>query len=258
VQTGILFLLLASLTFSSFSYSATQSGKLALSTGATYTSGDYGSDKTTEILYLPVSLKYKQNRWSFKLTVPYIRKTGPENIIRGIGEVDQRIISRQGTHDGLGDIVFSAGYRLAYFPESKILIDLKGKAKFGTADEDKGLGTGKNDYSTTAGLYKLMGDFTAYITAGRKFYGESASIKLDDVFYGSTGLVYKASEKASFGADLFLKQKTASHRASTQQLTGYLIYKLDKNLKVQGYLIKGISENAPDIGAGFSLGYQLD
>jgi hypothetical protein len=255
LQTRIFFILLTALSFSSQSFSASKNGRVSLSTGTTYTSGDYGSHKTTEILYIPVSLKYKQDKWTFKLTVPYIEKTGPENIIRDIGQVGQTVVSRQGTHDGLGDIIFSAGYRLFYFPEPKILIDIKGKIKFGTADESKGLGTGENDFSTGLGLYKLVGDFTPYMTFGRKFYGESSSIKLDDVFYGSTGLTYKASKKTSIGIDLYLKQKTASSRTSTQQLSAFLNYKLDRNIKLQSYLIKGLSENTPDIGAGFSVSY---
>lgn len=258
MQTYILFLLFTALSFSSLAYSASQNGKVSLSAGATYTSGDYGSHKTTEILYMPVSLKYRQKRWTFKLTIPYLKKTGPENIIRDIGQVSQSVVSRQGTHDGLGDIIFSAGYRLFYFPKSKILLDLKGKIKFGTADESKGLGTGENDFSAATGLYKLLGAFTPYATVGRKFYGESSTIKLDDVFYGSTGVAYKVSKVMSFGVDLYLKQKTESSRTSTQQLTAFLNYKLDKNFKLQGYLIRGLSENTPDLGAGFSLGYQFD
>ena len=31
-----------------------------------------------------------------------------------------------------------------------LLIDLTGKVKFGTADENKGLGTGENDYAVQA------------------------------------------------------------------------------------------------------------
>lgn len=253
----ITLILLVFLSFSSTAYSETRNGKVTLSSGATFTSGDYGSSDTTEVLYIPVSLKYKQEKWNVKLTVPYLKVKGPQNIIRDIGQINQSVSVKTDTNEGLGDITLSAGYRLFYAPKAKTLLNVNGKIKFGTADENKSLGTGKNDYSLSLGLYKLMGDFTPYATFGRKFYGESDRFQLDDVFFGSAGLSYKISQKTSVGINLYLKDKTADSRSITKQLSGYLSYKLDKSWKLQGYFIQGLSDNTPDAGGGFSLGYQF-
>ena len=250
-------ILIALLSLSPTAYSEALDGKLSLSTGATVTSGDYGSSETTEMYYLPVTLKYKTKKWKVKLTVPYIKIKGPQNVVRGIGEVGPATTT-QSTNEGLGDITFSARYQLFYFPKTKTLLDVAGKVKFGTADEDKNLGTGKNDYSLSLGLYKLMGNFTPYAIFGRRFYNEPSDYVLDDVFFGSAGLGYKVSKKTSIGINLYMKEKTASTRTSIRQLSSYLSYKVDKNWKVQGYLINGLSENTPDLGGGFSLGYQFN
>jgi outer membrane putative beta-barrel porin/alpha-amylase len=250
-------ILIALLSLSPRAYSEAQDGKWTLSTGATVTSGDYGSSDTTEMYYLPVTLKYKTKKWKMKLTVPYLKIKGPQNVVRGIGEVGPPT-TQQSTNEGLGDIIFSAGYQLFYLPESKTLLELTGKVKFGTADENKNLGTGKNDYSISLGFYKLMGDFTPYATIGRRFYNEPSDYVLDDVFFGSVGLGYKVSKKTSVGINLYMKEKTASTRTSIRQLSSYLSYKVDKSWKLQGYLINGLSENTPDLGGGFSLGYQFN
>ena len=56
--------------------------KLSFSTGATYITGKYGSSESTDIYYVPLSLKYKFKKLTFKLTVPYLEKTGSKNVIK--------------------------------------------------------------------------------------------------------------------------------------------------------------------------------
>jgi len=233
-------------------------GKFTLSSGSTYTSGDYNSSNTTEILYIPVSLKYTQDKWNIKLTVPYLKIKGPQNVLPNIGRVNQNTTVKNVVNDGLGDITLSTGYRLVYLPKAKTIIDLTGKIKFGTADQDKFLGTGQTDYSLNFGLYKLIGKFTPYATIGRKFYGESATVKLNDVFFASAGLGYKISNKTSTGANFYWKNKTASTRSNTRELSAYMSYKIDTSWKLQGYIIKGLSDNTADIGGGFSLAYKFN
>lgn len=141
-------------------FAESNKGKFTVSTGATYTSGDYGSTEKTKMVYSPISLKYNRDRWNIKLTVPYIKITGPQNVIRNIGQINQTVNLQRDTSEGLGDITLASNYQLFYSPKLKTLIDVTGKVKFGTADENKNLGTGKTDYSLSFGVYKLMGDFT--------------------------------------------------------------------------------------------------
>ena len=248
---------MALLSFSSTVYSDGKKGKFSLVSGATYTSGDYGSSETTDMYYLPVILKYKDDKWTVRFTVPYLKVTGPQNVVRNIGQVDQSVTTEQTTNEGLGDIMLSASYQLYYSPKTKTVVKLRGKVKFGTADENKNLGTGKNDYTLALGLYKLMGDFTPYAVIGRRAYNEPSDYELNDVFFGSGGLAYKVSNKASVGLDMYMKQKTASTRTSIRQLSGFFSYKLDKEWKLHGYLIIGQSEYTPDYGGGLTLVYEF-
>src|SRR5215471_16743727 len=126
-----------------------------LGVGFDYSSGTYGESQSTDILYIPVIGKYEIEDWSFKLTVPYISVRGPGNVIPGLGEVN-RTPATVTTQSGLGDIVAAATYILYAGDASAPGWDLTGKIKFGTADANKGLGTGENDYSVQVDVYKTF------------------------------------------------------------------------------------------------------
>lgn len=62
-------------------------GRVTLGTGADFANGDYGSSLgDTEDWYVPLSLGYAHGNWRVKLTVPYVRNTGPGNVISGGGD----------------------------------------------------------------------------------------------------------------------------------------------------------------------------
>src|SRR5258705_1572146 len=56
-------------------------GVFTLGTGFDYTTGKYGTSEKTEILYVPLSGKYETGPWTFRAVVPYIRITGPGNVV---------------------------------------------------------------------------------------------------------------------------------------------------------------------------------
>src|SRR6266568_1403608 len=87
-------------------------GLTTLSVGAESSSGKYGQDQSTRIFFVPITGKYETGGWTLKLLVPYIRITGPGNVI---GAADNRITlpgagATRRTETGLGDVVASAFY----------------------------------------------------------------------------------------------------------------------------------------------------
>jgi hypothetical protein len=230
--------------------------KLTLSTGATYTTGDYGTSHDTDIYYLPLNAKFKSGQWTYKLTVPYLRKTGQVNVLREIGQVGiTTVTTKRKTERGLGDVIASIKHPVYYQPSLRLFVDITGSIKFGTADNDKGLGTGENDYSVKLGFYHLRGDLTPYATLGYKNYGDSSSIKLNDVFFGSTGFSYKLSEKLDAGINFSFKEKVSASSVSSRVLTLFATQKLGEQYKVQAYVLGGFGDSSPDQGAGFSISY---
>src|SRR4249919_2845504 len=60
---------------------------LSLGAGVDYSSGDYGSDTTTEILSVPFTAKYTSGNWSYKASLPWLRVSGDPNVLPGLGNV---------------------------------------------------------------------------------------------------------------------------------------------------------------------------
>lgn len=227
--------------------------KLTLSTGLTYLTGDYGQAQSTEILYVPFSLKKRTGPWTLKLTVPYLRITGPGGVLPELGPTG----STTGTGSGLGDILASATYRAYYDADSGVLVNVTGKVKLPTADEDQGLGSGKADYYAQVDLYRISGAWTPFATLGYKVIGDTASTDFNNVVYGAVGVSYKVSDATSAGAQFYTRQKTTDSNDPRRELTLFASNKLSKEWKLQGHLIRGFSDASADWGVGASIGYDF-
>src|SRR5204862_7148585 len=114
-------------------------GLTTLSIGADYTTGKYGASDSTDILYIPFTGKYETGPWTTKLVVPWIHITGPGNVVGAPGDtvVLNGASSGRRTESGLGDIVGSAFYNVISERSAPFGLDLGGKVKFGTADENR-------------------------------------------------------------------------------------------------------------------------
>src|SRR5437879_13899860 len=66
---------------------AADGGELSLGVGFNYSSGEYGTSTTTEILSIPIIARYERGPWIFKLTVPYLSIPGGTSVVPGGGRV---------------------------------------------------------------------------------------------------------------------------------------------------------------------------
>ncbi|HZE15383.1 MAG TPA: hypothetical protein VE197_06565, partial [Mycobacterium sp.] len=111
--------------------SAARAGNFTLSTGVDYSTGNYGLSQSTDITYVPLTGRYETQNWITKLTVPYIRVTGPSAVLPQVGRVGSGAGPIR-TEAGLGDVVFSLTRNV--YSSRRYLADLTGTVKFGTAD----------------------------------------------------------------------------------------------------------------------------
>lgn len=232
---------------------------LTLGTGFDYTSGKYGTSEKTEILYVPLTAKYETGAWTFRGVVPYIRITGPGNVV-GAG-ADRVTLPGAGaarrTESGLGDIVGSAFYNVLNESRSIVGLDIGAKVKLGTADRDKGLGTGENDYSIQADAFKPFGATTAFASLGYRWYGDPPGVDLRNVVYGSAGATHKLSDNTSFGAAYDWRPKVSTNGGQVSEASAFVTQRLSRQWKVQLYGVKGFSTGSPDYGVGAFLSYAL-
>jgi len=235
---------------------AEESGKFSLQTGMDYSSGKYGGTQSTNIVYVPVTGKYQTRDWTVKLTVPYLRISGPSNVLNGIGGVGTAT-NTVTTRSGLGDVIAGATHTVYSGGTSGFFATVTGKIKFGTADSTQGLGTGKNDYSLQTDLYQTTGKMTSFGGIGYKVYGSPASYTLNNVFFGSLGGSYKFNPKTNGGLMFSYKEKTISTGSPHEEAILFARHNIDKVWKIDGYALKGFTKSSPDFGLGVSINHLL-
>jgi len=231
-------------------------GLTTLSVGADYTTGKYGNTDSTDILYVPFTSKYEIGPWTWKLVVPWIHITGPANVVGAPG--DTVVVGNntgRRTESGLGDIVGSGFYNVLNERNSPIGLDLGAKVKFGTADETRGLGTGKNDYSVQADLFKPIGALTPFGSVGYRWYGDPAGINFKNVVYWSLGASYKLSQPTSVGVAYDHRPAIVDNGNHVSEATFFVSQKLSPDWKLQFYGVKGFAIGSPDWGVGGVLAY---
>ncbi len=230
---------------------------LTLATGFDYTSGKYGTPDKTQILYVPLIAKYDVDAWALKLTVPYIRITGPGNVV-GAGADRITLPGPAGprrTESGLGDVVASAFYSVLSERRASFGLDLGAKVKFGTADETKSLGTGQTDYSLQADVYKPVGQLNLFASLGHRWYGDPPGIDLRNVFYWAVGGGYRLSADTSAGLAYDHRPAIIAGGGEISELTAFLTRRLAQQWKLQPYVVLGFGRASPDWGAGAQIAY---
>jgi hypothetical protein len=237
------------------SASAATAGEASVSLGAEYTSGDYGTSTKTKMWYFPVTLKYETDRDMLALTVPYVSVEGTGNVVaageaHGLRRTTTSTVSR--TESGLGDIVLAAAHNIAQ-TATNWRVDLGGKIKFGTADENKNLGTGEDDVAVQLDLEKSHDRNSIFGSAGYKVLGDPPGTDYRNVFYGSLGISHKLDGARAAGLELFAQQAALSGTDGQSELTLFLSNKLDNKTRLTGYLLKGFSDGSPDWGFGVAL-----
>lgn len=255
--------LLPALALLAASATALADDQLSLTTGFDYSTGKYGNATSTSILYIPVTAKYEMDKLTLKLTVPYISVTGPGGVIQGFGKVPTTTTTTTGrfgrtstgtttTNSGLGDVVASAGYNV--YAGDALSLDVVGKIKLGTADVNKGLGTGQNDYSGQIdGYYMFTSQSTFMFTGGYKIIGAPAGVPTNNVPYGMLGLDQKTSAVSNVGVMYNVVKSVSPTIPDQKDVTFYVMQKLSSGLKLQASLLKGFSNSSPDYGGGLMI-----
>ncbi|WP_237056170.1 hypothetical protein [Microbulbifer sediminum] len=245
------------------------------SLGTDISSGDYGDSVETDIVSTPFTVSYKPSAsWTFKASLPFVQIEGPGGVVpggdggvvvgRGNGggfgpgngnggavETDVETVKES----GIGDLWLTGTYSLDPIGE-RWFVDLSGKYKVPTADEEKGLGTGEPDYTLQAEVFTIVGDFTPFATLARKMKGDLPETELKDVWYTSVGSGYRLGSNTSVGVSLDYQQATTETNDPSTELFGYMNQKLSEQWSGMLYAYKGLSDGSPDFGFGVQVSYR--
>lgn len=225
-----------------------------LSTGIEYSSGKYGGDETIEDLYVPFTLNITGARLGASITVPYLNVRAPSGTING---PDGQPLPGSGeitTEGGLGDVTASVTLFDAYFnPDLALALDITGAIKFGTADLDKGLGTGENDVSVYLDTYKWFDDFTLLGSLGYRWRGEPEGVEFDDVVIVSLGGAWETRNDSLFGLMFDYRQSALAGADDIEEVTAFGSIRMSDHWQLQLYAFTGLTDSSADWGGGLSV-----
>ena len=239
----------------------------SLGLGADYSSGKYGTDTTTEIWSVPVTAKATSGNWTYKASLPWLRVDGDPNVVPGLGSLDNLnplgrgrgrggIIGapaeaqESGSASGVGDLRLAATY--GFDTGGPLGVDVTGNAKIATADEDKGLGTGANDYGVAIDVYRDFSGTLLFGGVGYTWLGESDFIDVDAVANANVGASWKAGV-GSIGLMYDYRQPASDDADDRSEVTGFYSFPAGDTTRMQVYAIGGLSDGSPDWGAGVSF-----
>lgn len=228
--------------------------RFSLGAGAEFTTGDYGGDESVDEFYLPVTGTLDFERVSLRLTVPFLSVRAPE--LTTITGPDGQPVVGEGptkTESGLGDVLASVTVFDVLSGGGDFALDLTGKVKFGTADEEKGLGTGEQDYSLQADLFRFFDKATLMGTVGYSFRGDPEGYDLDNTFFASVGASYLVTERSRVGAFFDFRDASVPDTDTLQELSAWVSTRVGERSHAQFYLLAGFGDSSPDWGGGLSF-----
>jgi hypothetical protein len=224
-----------------------------------YAKGHYGTPDKFVDTFASVSGQYDWERVSLKISMPYIWSKSESDVVIDaedgvICDTNCPTTKQTDKVSGRGNLTLALSYSLPK-EEDRIDLTMTGKIRFGTADPDKGLGTGKTDYSIDFEFSRGFGDFTPLLGVGYRWrskpYPES---RLVDAPYAWTGIIYSFNDMSD--AELFYGYRRPS---STTSLAGRdvslaLYHRLNKRIRLNASVGKGLSINNPDWFGGLGVG----
>lgn len=246
-----LWLLLPVVSALTCSLASAEEGEWKFTSGADYSSGDYNDASETTMLYVPLSASYKRGNWTGKISTGWLSIDGPGNVVDG-----GVVLPGGGTdrsESGVADTWLALTYSLEALPSELGYLDLTGKVKMPTADEDKGLGTGEVDYALQADYFYVMGKLTPMFTAGYKFKGDPDDVNLNNVLFLSAGADLRCSDNTHIGASLDFQQASVSGVDDPLEVFAYLNHKISEAWSLSPYVYYGLSDSSPDLGGGLQL-----
>jgi len=244
------------------SFSALSDDRFTVNLGAEYTTGKYGGSESVNEWYVPVTMRYSSDSWVYRVTVPYLEVTAPSGgELIGYDPNGIPIYSgstERETEAGLGDIIASVKYAGIYKNiKLGLLVDIFGKVKLGTADENKALGTGENDYTVGIDFIKRDKPYSTLFGVGYTWRGDPPDLAIRDTYSAYVGVVRDVTDKLDMGLVYAYGLSAFSEQDDLQELDVDISYRFTTGTNIRFYGIYGMSDGSPDQGLGVSLGFSL-
>jgi len=257
--------LLAALCFAtSFSLASAQDvavaeqppGTFKVGSGFNYSTGDYGFTQDTELWSIPLNLTYDLDRWTLKAGFSYLTIKGPANVATGTTPAPGPARPTSATESGLGDTSVGVTYHAKRTP-GELNVDFTARVKLPTANEDRGLGTGKTDTYLQADFSQTFGSVTAFTTLGYRFMGNSEESPLKDGVFVTAGAAYALPSGLVFGAAYDWQSRIVDGASPGSNLIGFVAKNPNDRWNLLAYGIAGFNDASPNFGIGGLATYKF-
>lgn len=246
-----------------------------------YSSGSYGTDSRTNILYAPMTVRRMFRDGDVSLTVPFVMISGT-GAVRLVGGVPTRTgsatassvgalaagsggkgpgaspLSSSTTDGGLGDIILRGRYYLIEESTIMPLVALTGRVKLPTADAESGLGTGEFDEGAGVELTKTLTDrWLAYLDGGYNIIGEAPGTSFNNQWWYDVGIGYDVTDNlhmSVFYEEYRALVNTVNNARDLLALTNYMV---SDTVHLTGSLLVGLSNGAPNYGFGCGIRFRF-
>ena len=247
-----------------------------------YSSGSYGADSKTNIVYAPMTIRRIFRDGDVSLTIPFISISGT-GAVRLVGGVPTRTGSVSGgiagtasggagrgkspgttplssstTDSGLRDLILRGRYYLMEEGDFAPLVALTGRIKFPTADADRGLGTGEFDEGVGVELTKrLAARWLAYLDGGYNFIGDAPGTDFHNQWWYDAGIGYDVTDNLHMSVFYEEYRALVNTVNNARDLLALASYVVTDRVRVTGSALVGLSNGAPNYGFGAGLRLQF-
>jgi len=253
-----------------------------VSTTVNYSSGSYGADSRTNILYVPLTVRRVFRDGDLSLTIPFVSISGT-GAVRLVGGMPTRTgsaavsptaalaggagrgkgpgatpLSSATTDSGLGDVILRGRYYLIEESAVMPLVAVTGRVKLPTADADLGLGTGEFDEGAGLELTKSLGDrWLAYLDGGYNLIGDAPGTNFNNQWWYDVGVGYDVTDNLHMS--LFYEEyralvNTVNNARDLLALTNYIV---NDTVHLTGSLLVGLSNGALNYGLGGGVRFRF-
>ena len=242
--------------------------------GAEYSTGTYGGSDETSIYEVPITFRVRAGDWSFRARVPFASIEGPGGVVPGgpddnggdrsgpgggDDEDDDLIENDLGeviggvNESGLADISLSATWSQDIGEDN--YLDLTGRVTLPTGDVAKDLGTGETDFTMLAEFGHDFDGAGIYAFGGYKIRG--GATREDGAQFGAGGY-FRPLDGVIAGVDAGWSESSINGLDQSADLTAYSSFTLSPDWRISVYALTGLTDNAPDFGAGLRLTWRAD
>ncbi|MDO8730779.1 MAG: transporter [Candidatus Omnitrophota bacterium] len=227
-------------------------GSFRSTSGVSVTTGDYGTSEDTTITQLYETFVAKGQVGEIGVTLPYLFRNGNGVTVGESRRAQSGTIPEEA--DGIGDVQVTGTYFWLEEDESRPAVDLAGRVKFPTADDDEGLGTGRFDVGFGPELLKHFGQLITFadFELVLRDKPDNSTIKSTRFDY-SLGVGYPLTDRFTGYASLDGGTPTNSGADAPLELVLSAVYKATETVHLNGFLLAGLTEGSPDFGAGTSV-----